>query len=285
MARTLAEPADYRRPSRPARLLMRAGLLSRDAMYWWWRNDFVNFGDWVGPLIYEARTGRKPIWRHPEGHGRGPYHVTAGSILAFGHSDREAIVWGSGIHNGVAEIGELGQVTALRGPMTRERVLACGNTASDVFGDPGLLVPRVLGLRPTPGATALGVVPHYFDIDRTRELFEGLPEVRIIDVRRSVQAVARDIAECGAVVSSSLHGVITAHALGLPTVWISVVDPGDRGYFKFFDYFAGLGVENVTGPVTVPDRETATELAREAFHRPAPDVQPLLDPLEAACPF
>jgi polysaccharide pyruvyl transferase WcaK-like protein len=62
-------------------------------------------------------------------------------------------------------------------------------------------------------------------------------------VERQPQAVIEDIARCEYVASSSLHGVIIAHALGVPAVWLRMSDQLKGGDFKFRDYASALGMQ------------------------------------------
>ena len=68
-------------------------------------------------------------------------------------------------------------------------------------------------------------------------------QVTVINVRRHPSAVIRDIASCGAILSSSLHGLVVADSYGIPAAWTSGSPPLTGGDFKFQDYasaFHGL---------------------------------------------
>jgi hypothetical protein len=45
------------------------------------------------------------------------------------------------------------------------------------------------------------------------------------------------------VLSSSLHGLIAADALGVPNAWIGLSDALRGGDFKFRDYYGVFGIE------------------------------------------
>ena len=78
---------------------------------------------------------------------------------------------------------------------------------------------------------------------------------RICGPESGVERVAR----CRAVVSSSLHGLITAHAYGIPAVPVSF---GDRLYgdnVKFLDYALSVGVEKpIVKPVALRRQDPAS---------------------------
>lgn len=278
-------PADYSKPGRAGRAMMRMGLGGRDQMFWWW-SDEVNFGDWIGPLLYEWRTGRRPVWRNSFGSGRGRYHVSVGSVMSYGHRPGDAIFWGSGTINPVAPIAAPAEIRAVRGPLTRARCVDLGYDCPEVYGDPGILVSRVLPAGSATPRYRLGIVLHYDDAAAMGEPTTVPDDVLVIDVRRSVQAVAADIADCAAVVSSSLHGLILAHAYDRPAAWIGLEQNagGDRA-FKFRDYYAAFGITDVTAPSLISSLASVDALLKLVEQAPVVDVTPLQDPLLATCPF
>jgi hypothetical protein len=106
--------------------------------------------------------------------------------------------------------------------------------------------------------------------------------MRLVNVQQPVEAVIDAIASCEFVVSSSLHGLIVAHAYRRPALWVEFADPllGDRS--KFHDYFASLG-----RPAPSPVRLDYGPFEADALlaHRFEP---PPAAPPEAfwdACPF
>jgi pyruvyltransferase len=60
---------------------------------------------------------------------------------------------------------------------------------------------------------------------------------RLILPERPVQQVIAEISECELIVSSSLHGLITADSLGIECVWLRTSKPlYGASEFKFHDY-------------------------------------------------
>jgi hypothetical protein len=53
------------------------------------------------------------------------------------------------------------------------------------------------------------------------------------------------IASCRAILSSSLHGIIAAHAYGVPATWVKPSDRPKGDGFKFLDYWASMGRDDV----------------------------------------
>ena len=66
-------------------------------------------------------------------------------------------------------------------------------------------------------------------------------ECDILDVATTPRDLIEQISRYDACISSSLHGVIVAESLGLPTVAVSFGDRVAGGQFKFDDYFEGTG--------------------------------------------
>jgi len=132
------------------------------------------------------------------------------------------------------------KILAVRGELTRQRIGASTNV---ILGDPGLLATRLLHQRQSK-RYVLGIVPHYHDkedprIARIRRRYKG--EVLVIDVRRQPLAVFADIDKCESILSSSLHGLVTADSLGIPNAWILLSDKVVGKGFKFADYNSAFG--------------------------------------------
>jgi pyruvyltransferase len=90
---------------------------------------------------------------------------------------------------------------------------------------------------------------------------------------------------CRIIVSSSLHGLIFAHAYGLPAIWIKLSDRLVGGEFKFHDHYAFMEVDALEIPRWNFDQTIAQNLAKAtcppipAIAKAAPDM--LRDVLEA----
>ncbi len=92
---------------------------------------------------------------------------------------------------------------------------------------------------------ALGVMPHYRDQDlpELRRLVDGARNATWIDVFDNLVDVLRQIASCEVVLSSSLHGLVAADALGVPNAWIQPSDRLAGNDYKFRDYYSVFGIE------------------------------------------
>lgn len=165
-------------------------------------------------------------------------------------------VWGTGTR------GEKGLkhlrtaiIHAVRGPLTRKRLMADGVNCPEVYGDPATLLPRFFK-KPESKPYKVSVVPHYADVGHCRDwiLFNGLPDrVHVVDVLEPIERVAEQIAGSEYVVASSLHGLIVADAYRVPNVRIRFSANIAGGDFKFNDYFLSVDRE-LTPPVDSSQR-------------------------------
>lgn len=193
-----------------------------------------NFGDLIGPRIVAELIKQHGF----DGRATDPRRLfSVGSILHFANAGD--VVWGTGI-NGKAQRASTGfprmDVRAVRGPATRRRLRAQGIDVPAVFGDPALLLPRVMPdlleiarAEPTRDVT---IVPNLNDFD------PGDPDPRIIDPRAPLDHVLATIASSRLVVGSSLHAIIVAESLGRPA---RAVRSRHEHFLKYFDYYAGTG--------------------------------------------
>lgn len=131
-------------------------------------------------------------------------------------------------------------VLLARGPLTRE---AHGLPPTCPQGDGGLLLGRMFARADTP-RYSVGVIPHYVDHALAVAHIVREEGVVLIDVTRPVAEVVALIQQCGCILSSSLHGLIAADALGIPNrqLRFGTSKRIKGGAFKFRDYYASLGL-------------------------------------------
>jgi len=245
---------------------------NRVRVYWW--NRLINFGDLITPELVKA-GGRVPEWSP----GESAQLVGAGSVLQWLPSSFRGVVFGSGLiaPEGAHNLPKA-EIIAVRGRLTAAAI----NCRSDVLlGDPGLLVRR-LSPRRVERDRILGLVPHYLDrrAPAVRCLAERFcDEALWIDVQRPAAGVVRAIDRCELVISSSLHGLVVADALGIPSIWARFSGELVGGTFKFDDYYSALDTSRA--PAEITGRESLESL-REMAAVPSAMVQQRAERLEAA---
>src|SRR5690606_18702916 len=96
----------------------------------------------------------------------------------------------------------------------------------------------------------LGVIPHYHDYQRAVEIFEGEPGVKVIDLLTlDIEATTREILECKKILSTSLHGLIVAHAYGIQAIWVKMSDKIFGNDIKYVDYLESVKLQVYEPPL------------------------------------
>ena len=195
----------------------------------WWRG-VPNFGDVLARDLVQRLTGRSVRWTPVEQADL----VVVGSIASMLPPGWTGTVLGIGTARPEPVDLSRARVLALRGHLTAHASeLPMGTTPA--LGDPGLLADVILDRVPSP-RHAVGVVAHWQD----RELRRQWPSGLHIDVRREPEYVIRQIAQCERIVSSSLHGIIVADALGIERRWETFAKVQGGGH-KFRDHASVVG--------------------------------------------
>jgi hypothetical protein len=143
------------------------------------------------------------------------------------------------------------------------------------LGDPGVLA-NVLLDAPVRKKYSIGVIPHYKDI--RHPAVTGLvnlgDDVRLIPVSWTPEEVVREVAACEVVLSSSLHGMIVADALGVPNAHLrlnesvgGVVKGRVHGLFKYRDYYSAYEIP----------RRYEPRYARDIFGVPRAELVSMVD--------
>lgn len=237
-------------------------------IYWWFYidekgNAKQNFGDYLNPYLIEKMTGKKPVLFFPNSKlSRYVKHsVMIGSVIS--KANATTLVWGSGIIKKNDKI-KGGNFLAVRGPRTAKRLEELGLKAPKVFGDPALLVPLYYK-KSCPVQYKIGVIPHFFNYESINKLGGDTENILIINLLSGdIEGTLDQMLSCEKIISTSLHGVILAHAYGIPAVWWKYSElNGDD--VKFYDYFESVGL---TIPSDFKDKTLEEMIQMEAYYLP-----------------
>lgn len=227
-------------------------------IYW----PLPNYGDALSPLLIEELSGMeiqykdlyRTRWQRLQSFFKldsqaineiiypGNKIVGAiGSILSW--LPKGALVWGSGFMN-ESEKFKGGKLHAVRGKLTASKLVDQGFESCTTFGDPALLLP--LWIKASGEKKyKVGLIPHWKEYEHFYADYGNT--YKIIDFRtKDVKLVTEEIASCDYIISTSLHGVIVAHAYGIPALWIKYGNIGTDG-FKFHDYFSSVDIPLYNG--------------------------------------
>lgn len=270
-------------------------LFSNRIRLFWWNEKVIqgktkeNYGDVLGKYLVEKISSKKVVFAWPKKFSIfdwfTPIYVTIGSILA--NVNHKCIVWGSGIIDQKTKIKNA-VFLAVRGPQTRSYLMNLGYVVPEVYGDPALLLPRYFNPK-IEKKYKYGFVPHYNDYKVVQHWFKDNQDVLLIDMMTNdIEAKTIEFLQCEKIISSSLHGIIIAHAYGIPAVWQKFSDKVFGDDIKYQDYFESVQLpfykpEIKTIPYTYPEIET---LFLELPNLPQKEnVEKLCDGLMKVCPF
>lgn len=243
----------------------------------WW-TIAVNFGDLLSPWLIRKMTGHDVV----PADGSAPHYVAVGSVIS--HAKPNSILWGTGSFGteGKNHIKPGATYTAVRGPLTRAKVLYHKGECPQVYGDPALLLP--LYYMPKVKIThEYGVIVRWSE--RKWAKANVGPGVKIINYGRGdIEGVVDEMLSCRKILSSSLHGLIVADAYGIPNAWIASGSPLG-GEFKFHDYFASVKKWRDPHNIELDKRPLTVELLRKEIEISGEPITFNYRKLLNACPF
>ena len=234
----------------------------------WSRGHERNAGDWFSPLICERLSGRAVVYADP----RRCDLAAAGSLLARLNKShplhriglrRSLHVWGTGSLRPEDRLSGPHRLHALRGRLTLAR---CDRVeAPPRLGDPGLLAGLLLD-GPIDKRHAIGVIPHLADRahPEVASFVSQTANARLLDVTSPVADLLAATASCERILSSGLHGLVFADALGIPNRWFTASGALTGGRHKFDDYYSAFGLR--PDPVRLPGLNL--QAAFEGYARP-----------------
>jgi pyruvyltransferase len=211
---------------------------------------FPNVGDAASRFIVSRLTGYdiEVVGEEPCAF---PNFLAIGSILHW--ADHRSVIWGTGFISATVGLPALpARILAVRGHLTRTRLSRMNLDSPSLVGDPGALIAEFV--RPAPRVThQLGLVPHYVD---ARDDFVRRARARgvmIIDPLAPIKDFIQALTSCRRIISSSLHGIIFAHAFDIPAAWVKISPRVIGDGFKFFDYYSSIGFQPQEVPALGPE--------------------------------
>lgn len=258
-------------------------------LYWW--NEIPNVGDSASRYLISRLSSDSIVWKMPHFTILGgtkrmikklirekqldlsikgyvfPWEKCIfgiGSILDY--SNRKTIVWGSGFREEYSKFNG-GEILSVRGKLSANKLKRIGYLENIPIGDPALLLPLVYNpCRKKQGGIKL--VPHFMEYD---EIFKEYgSRYDVIDIRTDdVESFIDQIIDSDYILSTSLHGIIIAHAYGIPALWIKKGYIASSG-FKFYDYFSSVGIELYDGYDNIQEILSSKETVVKLFEENVP---------------
>lgn len=199
--------------------------------FWWWTGASPgNFGDIITPVILD-------YFGIPWEYSKDDYEaISTGSIIR--KTRPGTIVLGSG-SMGSANTGHPeADYRFVRGPITRQHIINNGGQCPEIYGDPAMLLPLIRDS--AKKKYDYGIIPHWSQYEAVKDRY---PKHHVVNMRTTDPLQTLDeITQCRTIAASSLHGIITAHAFGIPAALVEF-DPLKGNGTKFLDHYRAINIE------------------------------------------
>lgn len=255
-------------------LLRERGITDPPVVKLWWSRGLNNFGDELTGYLLACIAGLDCVF------DRNKNFISIGSTIRFSRED--SIVWGSGILRSNEVINAKPQCLAVRGPITRQKLLDQSVSCPEIYGDPAMLFPLIYTPKVDQASQKPLIIPHF----KHSDLIKRHPDCDYLDLHvysiKNIENVIDRLATASRVLTSSLHGFIFCVAYGVPVTVFSLERQGIGGdNVKFDDFCAGVGLK----PITIHSLDDADKMAVKALldkaenHAPNWAPGPLLESL------
>jgi hypothetical protein len=208
----------------------------------WWINQNKNFGDLLTPCVFD--------------YFKIPYEysdlscadtICIGSIAR--HARENFTVLGSGIVNQRKEkLNPHTNWKFVRGPYTRKKIIEQGGSCPEIYGDPGLLLPLLCD--ESSKEFDVGIIPHFMHYELVKEKYSKYKIINVVN--ENPLEVCKEITKCRQIFSSSLHGIITAHAYKIPVARIDFPIKTKGDGIKFDDHYSSVNLNPLISTIENP---------------------------------
>ena len=224
---------------------------------WWVRPFPGNFGDWLSPFLLSHYGDCRISFQTPTAPVRKtPSHMVAvGSIARFIKSN--SIVVGTGISSYEYPIETQAQYLSVRGPITADFLHLCGGPKVDSFGDPAVLISRILPLERGETNGRIALVRHASHDRVSLKLPENCDELNILVSHPDlIRNFLTELIKYDEVITSALHVLICCQSYGIPCSLVTfegLEDSISGTGLKYPDYSLGVGLKELNPMVVERD--------------------------------
>ena len=248
----------------------------------WWENPFPgNYGDWLTPFIFSHYTESKILFQGLTTRAPGKHIVSLGSVGRFIKSN--SVVVGTGVSSFEHQLNPKAQYISVRGPHTAELLRNSGGPVISNFGDPAIVLSRILPMVRGKTNGRIALIRHYTHLQAPVKLPENFDELSVqISNPKDLINFIHKLNEYDSVVTSAMHVMITCQSYGIPCAM--VVFKGFEDYvhgsgIKYSDYSLGAGLPEVN-PVAINPKLDISEIRPITFDYQV--SQSKIDEVEAA---
>ena len=229
----------------------------------WWENPFPgNYGDWLTPFIFDHYTDNKIIFQSLTARAQNRHIVSLGSVGRFIKSN--SVVVGTGVSSFEHQINPQADFISVRGPHTAELLMKSGGREITNFGDPAIVLSRILPLSRGNTNGRVALIRHHTHLQAPVKLPENYDELSVlVSHPNDIISFIRKLNEYDSVVTSAMHVMITCQSYGIPCAM--VVFNGFQEYvhgtgIKYSDYSLGAGLPEVD-PISINPKLNPAEIA------------------------
>lgn len=206
----------------------------------------LNFGDSINPILFTKLTGLNVVSSFKIiNFFNKPTYYFVGSILDNLKKDN-AIICGTGFqHENAKVFRKPVKIIAVRGPLTRNIFLKYKVDCPKVYCDPVLLLPEIYLPNKIEKKFDVGIIAHYVDknLVRQKKIINNGLTYHFIDIEADWRQIVQHVNMSRYIISSSLHGIIVAHAYGIPATRMKLSSNINGGNFKFNDYALAMNIK------------------------------------------
>ena len=215
----------------------------------WWENPYPgNYGDWLTPYIFSHYTDNRIIFQGLTSRAIKKHIVSLGSVGRF--IKNNSVVVGTGVSSFKYPLNTKADYVSVRGPHTAELLLQSGGPKIESFGDPGVVLSKILPVARGKTNGRVALVRHHTHLQAPVVLPNNFDELSVLlSHPNDIVSFIKKLNEYDSVVTSAMHVLITCHSYGIPCAL--VVFKGFEEYvhgdgIKYLDYALGAGVKAVS---------------------------------------